>query len=581
MKIPRFFYQELKQRCKTSSEIRKYLTLSRKGAEYIGLCPFHDEKTPSFTINDAKGFYHCFGCGSHGDVIKFISEKCRLSYKDAAIKLAETNNITIPKMSSAESKQYEETEDLYKIMDVALSYFINQLNKESIYYLNNRNITQDLIEKFEIGFSGYNQLHHYFDKHNIPLLLSAKAGLTGKSDDGSIYEVFRNRIIFPIRNIYNKVVGFGGRSIGDKMPKYLNSPEGPLFQKKKILYGENIAASASYKTNNIIVVEGYLDVISMHKMGFSQTVASLGTAITRDHLTKLFNIIDEVIICMDGDRAGIEASTKAIMNALDLLSPNNIISFIMLPNDQDPDLIAQKDGAAKIMEKLLANRVSLSEMIFNLERNNIQGNNPEKLSLLEKNLELYLDKIQDRIIKKNFSYYFKSQIWSLRNNQPHKSHAKDISITMPNINSEAKILEQDMISILINFPILLKNNNVRSFLEDKPFTDDELSGCQNYLLAIAERDDYMDSIEEKLSDSIFCHLQTRFLSNTHSFCTNDIELSWEFLFLKYQLLILQDEYYTIMMKVHQHNSEQIRAYEEEIARLSHQIHVINNQISSV
>ena len=580
MKVPRFFYQELRQQCKTSSEIRKYITLSRKGSEYIGLCPFHDEKTPSFTINDAKGFYHCFGCGVHGDVIKFISEKHRLSYSDASIKLAEANNIPIPKVSSAEAKKYKETEELSRIMDLALSYFINQLNKESIDYLHSRNITQELIEKFEIGFTGYNQLHNYLAKHNIPLLLSAKAGLSGKSDGGTIYEVFRNRMIFPIRNIYNKVVGFGGRSLGDKMPKYLNSPEGPLFQKKNILYGEHIASSASYKTNNIIVVEGYLDVISMHQMGFPQTVASLGTSVTREHLSKLFNIVDEVIICMDGDRAGIEASHKVVMNVLDFVSPTQIISFVILPQDQDPNVIAQRGDAAKIMERLLDTRLPLSQMIFSLEKQNMKGTHPEQLALLESNLDSYLGKIQDSLVKKNFAYYFKSQIWSLRNNRLNVGKSNNITITMPSINSEIKVLERDMISILINFPQLLQNINVRLFLEDKPFTDSKLSECQHALLEMSAEGDCIDSFRTKLADSVFCDIQTSILSTTNAFCTKDIELSWEFLSLKYQLLMLRDEYYKIIIKANQRNLEPIKVYQEEIARLSQQIHVITNKILS-
>jgi DNA primase len=226
------FYEEIRSKCRVSEIIGRTISLAKKGSEYLGLCPFHNEKSPSFTINDIKEFYHCFGCGAHGDVIKFISEKYRISYNEAATKLAEENGIEVRKLSKKEEELYQEIDVLYSITEMSANFYRSNITNEVKQYLEKRSIKPDLIEKFEIGFAqNGNILYKFLDSKNYPLMMMNKAGIVGKDESGNIYDIFRNRIIFPIRNIYNKVVGFGGRIIGEGLPKYINSPDNILFHK--------------------------------------------------------------------------------------------------------------------------------------------------------------------------------------------------------------------------------------------------------------------------------------------------------------------------------------------------------------
>ena len=278
VKIPLEFYDLIRYQINISDIVRQKVNLNKKGSEYTGLCPFHIEKSPSFTVSDAKKFYHCFGCGAHGDVIKFMSQLSGLSYKEAAIKLANDNNIPLPKLTKEQEHIYEESDEIYNILELAVEFFTNSHNEYTLNYLNKRGIDEKIIQQFSIGFApGGNKLQQYFDSKSIPLLSLVKAGLAGKREDSRIYEVFHDRIIFPIRNIYSKIVGFGGRVITDIQPKYINSPETLVFKKSDILYGENVAITASYKKNYAIIVEGYLDVIALHKAGYIESLASLVT----------------------------------------------------------------------------------------------------------------------------------------------------------------------------------------------------------------------------------------------------------------------------------------------------------------
>jgi len=279
MRIPLEFYSQLRDIIRISDIVRLRIILTKKGNEYIGICPFHTEKTPSFTVNDSKKFYHCFGCNAHGDVIKFISENSGISYKDAAINLANDNGITLPSISSVQEKHYEELDYIHNILDLAAQFFISQLNDNVIKYLTIRGISSKTIQEFSLGFAPRgSELKNFFEQKSMTLKDLLKAGLVGKKEDGKIYEIFNKRIIFPIKNVYNKIVGFGGRSINDSnTPKYINSPETLIFKKGEIMYGENIATSYSYKDNFLIIVEGYMDVIALHQAGFKHAVASLGT----------------------------------------------------------------------------------------------------------------------------------------------------------------------------------------------------------------------------------------------------------------------------------------------------------------
>jgi DNA primase len=382
MYLTSHFFEHLRDQISISDVIRQKINLTKRGQEYTGLCPFHSEKTPSFTVNDIKKFYHCFGCGAHGDVIRFVAETSGMAYQEAAIKLAENNGIVVPQPTAAQAKIYEETEEVLRVLAIANQFFVSQLTKQAKDYLYERKITDSEIKEYCIGYvPAGSGLQKYLEGKKIPLKTMYSAGLVGKSESGDIYSIFKNRITFPIKNIYGKIIAFGGRIIGDGHPKYLNSPETMVFKKSDTLYGENIANGAAYHKKRIIVVEGYLDVIAMHSIGFVETVATLGTAITSQHLLKLWKISDEIIFCMDGDDAGIRAMQKVIFTLLPLIKNQNKASFVMLPKGLDPDEVARGYGKT-YLEGIINARLAVSEMIWHLETDRKKFTSAESKSCL-------------------------------------------------------------------------------------------------------------------------------------------------------------------------------------------------------
>lgn len=493
MIIPLEFYNHLRQQLRVSEIVRQKVLLQRKGNEYLGLCPFHMEKTPSFTVNDAKGFYHCFGCNAHGDLIKFVSEMSGLGPKEAAIKIAMDNGIEIPKVSKAQEKEYEEAEEIYRTLELAAEYFHDNLNPETERYLDKRGINKQSQKKFCIGYAkGKGDLLKYFEKKSIPLKNLLNSGLVGKKENGRIYEIFNNRLMFPIRNIYNKIVGFGGRILTDGSPKYINSPETLVFRKNETMYGENIAISSAYKKNYAIIVEGYMDVIALNQAGIQEVVASLGTAVTEKHLQKLWRSADEVIACLDGDDAGQRASSKLISTALPMIGSEKKITFINLYGRKDPDEVIRSEGIA-VFNKLFAERMDLSKTIWQNEYKGKVFSSAESKAELERNLENYCSQIKDRILATSFRKYFKDQIWqnlyrsrsnnNARNRDAHGVKAKSrtlIAAGKDNIThlqagnnkkyTEMEVLERSLCSFVIQFPEILQNSSIRSSLTDLHFS---------------------------------------------------------------------------------------------------------------
>jgi DNA primase len=579
------FYEDIRYRCKLSDVISRTVSLTRKGAEYLGLCPFHNEKSPSFTLNDAKGFYHCFGCGAHGDVIKFISERYKLSYQEAAIKIAQENGIEIKKLSKREEAEYKEIDDLHSLTSMALDFYKSNITQNVKQYLLSRNIKEELIQKFEIGYApNNNALYKFLESHGKSLMMMNKAGLVGKDDSGNIYDIFRNRIIFPIKNTYNKVIGFGGRAMLDAMPKYINSPDNILFHKKTSLYAENVVASTCYKTNNIIIVEGYLDAISMHNIGLTQTVASLGTAVTRENFLKILKMVDEVIVCLDGDKAGINATKKLIDNVLDLASTKKIISFIMLPDELDPDSFVRRDGK-DAMYKLMESRKSLSETILTLELNKLKDYRPESRALLENNLDDILNKITDKYLKQNFSIYFKNQIWKTFDKHKIAKGAKKLNITIPELISDIDAIEKTMLLFLLKYPKILKDFSVENFFTEIIFENAELERLKTWTLneLSAIIDNPLPNLLEKISDSAMHDLASTMLKDSFMIpALNEDESKlqdfWELLCMKHILIKIKQEYFDILSDNRSLTQQILKGYEDEISRLAQKIDVLTNKI---
>lgn len=590
MRIPLEFYEVLRNRINLSDVVRQKVSLTKKAGNYLGLCPFHVEKTPSFTVNDAKRFYYCFGCSASGDVIKFVSNLNGLPYKEAAIKLAHDYGVELPKVTPAQQRLQDESEELIEILEMAERFFRSQLSKEVVTYLHKRGITDELIDQFSIGYAPSGKaIQNFFEEKSISLIKIHKAGLVGAREDGTMYEMFYNRIMFPIKNIYNKVVGFGGRVLDKGLPKYLNSPETMIFRKHETLYGENNAISSAYKKNYSILVEGYLDVIALYKAGFKETMASLGTSVTEQHLQKLWRAGDEIVLCLDGDAAGMQATQRVINLALPLISSTQKISFVRLPNSLDPDDIINKEGGGAF-NKLFDQRISLSEMIWLTSYEGKTFRSPEEKAVLEQQLEDYCKQIKDRTLSSNYYRFFKDQIWQNLIKRQNKGQAKSTNITtLDSEYSEMEMLEQVFCIILIKLPELFKDQERKDFLLVLNFQSEILSAFRDwYFEEILAHEIYdiasIESLVEKsrFYDTFLVLLQSNNLFLDLSFGKNDAnpELLWQWLHKKYHLMLLKQEYLSIVQNGSDEELRKIVLYREEIIRVSQELYNLNESFTN-
>ncbi|MCX8500484.1 MAG: DNA primase [Alphaproteobacteria bacterium] len=353
------FLATLRQRLQLSTVVGRRVKLVKKGREYSGHCPFHTEKSPSFTVNDDKEFFHCFGCGEHGDVIGFVMRTEGLSFPEAVEKLAQEAGLELPKSDFHNREEGQKLARLKQLTAMAAKWFSTQLatpsGAEARDYLSRRGITEAMRQRFKLGFApggaGYReQLKDSLLKQGFSTAEIIEAGLAIEPSEGGqatdSYDRFRHRLIFPIHNGRGEVIGFGGRALGEAIPKYLNSPDTPLFSKGSQLYGYDLAR-AHGKRSPAIVVEGYLDVIALHQAGFVTAVAPLGTALTEAQLNLLWRMSPEPLLCFDGDNAGQKAANRAAFRALELLEPGRSLRFVTLPNGKDPDdLIHSLEGIA-------------------------------------------------------------------------------------------------------------------------------------------------------------------------------------------------------------------------------------------
>lgn len=353
--IPQSFIQDLLARVDIVDVVGKYVQLKKGGANYMGLCPFHNEKSPSFTVSPTKQFYHCFGCGAHGSSIGFLMEYSGLSYVDAIRDLAQNNGMIVPEEDRLLPAQRAEVTAkslaLSEVMTKAGEYYKQQLRTapQAIAYLKKRGLTGEIAARFGLGFSpdAWDGLRSVFTDYNIPALVEAGLVIDKSEEEGGgrkRYDRFRDRVMFPIRNTKGQVIGFGGRIMEQGEPKYLNSPETPLFQKGLELYGLFEARQAIREAGYVLVTEGYMDVVALAQMGFPQAVATLGTACTPTHVQKLLRQTDHVIFSFDGDSAGRRAARRALDACLPHANDDKVIKFLFLPKEHDPDSYIREFG---------------------------------------------------------------------------------------------------------------------------------------------------------------------------------------------------------------------------------------------
>ncbi|MDP0343645.1 DNA primase [Glaesserella parasuis] len=370
--IPRSFIDDLVARTDIVELINSRVKLKKAGRDYQACCPFHHEKSPSFTVSQSKQFYHCFGCGVHGNVISFLMEYDKLEFPEAIEELAALHGLEVPRENvinrdGKPQASYKTRRNLYELLDLVAKFYQQQLTQDraSQAYLQQRGLSQEIIERFEIGFSpnAMDAVLRRFGNNPEEVQKLLDTGMLSKNDRGNVYDRFRNRVMFPIRDKRGRVIAFGGRVLGDEKPKYLNSPESATYHKGNELYGLYQALQHNEKPEFLFVVEGYMDVVALAQFGVNNAVASLGTATTGEQIKLMFRSTEQVICCYDGDRAGRDAAWRALENALPYLHDGRQIKFIFLPDGEDPDTFIRVQGKERF-ERYLEQALTLSEFLF-------------------------------------------------------------------------------------------------------------------------------------------------------------------------------------------------------------------------
>tara|TARA_R110001592_G_scaffold131221_1_gene344886 strand:- start:2511 stop:4265 length:1755 start_codon:yes stop_codon:yes gene_type:complete len=558
-RIPRQFIDDLLARADIVDLIDGRVPLKKAGKNYQACCPFHNEKSPSFTVSQDKQFYHCFGCGEHGNAISFLMEFDRLDFVDAIEELAsycgvevvrEENNAS-PAVQRQQQQVYQQKQDDYELMAQVSRFYQQQLktatDKETaISYLKGRGLSGEVVKRFGIGYisdawDGMMKVFSYQGKANQQLV---DLGMAIEGDKNRPYDRFRGRIMFPIRDKRGRVIGFGGRVLGDQKPKYLNSPETRVYHKGQELYGLYEAKQANKTLERLVVVEGYMDVVALAQHGVDYAVASLGTSTTSEQLQTLFRTVKEVICCYDGDRAGRDAAWRAMENALPLIRDGFSLKFVFLPDGEDPDSLIREKGQ-QVFEKILNEAMPLSQFLFDkfLEDNPVKSME-EKVALIDK-LQPYIFKLPDSILKNtiieemaaHFGVTSEKRLLELqkRNANPIKKIARKSTKITPVRLAIALLLEHPHIvtelgDISVLAPLKVpgvdlltqllqlcqQNPEIKTAQLLEYFRDTEqgkqlakLMCWQHHVTADAAADVFLDSIEKLLND--FVEKRTEFL----------------------------------------------------------------------
>ena len=420
MKFPKEYLEEIKQRVKVSDVVGATVQLKRRGKEFVGLSPFSTEKTPSFTINDEKGFYHCFSSGEHGNIFDFLVKVEKLNFGDAVRKLAAKAGMPAFKFTKENIEVENKRKKYDEILTIALqnyqkNFFENQFVKK---YALDRGLTEEILSIFKIGYSGEYGLNvSLFSNFNQKELIESGVFFHDEKNN-KLIDRFKNRLIFPIFDYNNKVIGFGGRALGQNyLAKYINSPETEFFKKGFNLYNLNNAKSENKQSGIIFVVEGYMDAISLYQAGFKNVVATLGTAMTESHLNLVWRYFNDPVVCFDGDRSGQNAAQKISEKLIAFMKPGYSLSFLILPNGFDPDSFIRKNGNNNF-ESLLDQKIDIGNFIF---ENNLQNLQPEERAGFEKKLIDTCLLIQDSTVKKYYVSFFKNKIFEQFSNRKNKN----------------------------------------------------------------------------------------------------------------------------------------------------------------
>lgn len=413
MKFPKEYLEEIKQRIKVSDIVGVSVQLKRRGREFVGLSPFSKEKTPSFTINDEKGFYHCFSSGEHGNIFDFLVKVEKLNFGDAVRKLAAKAGMPAFKFTKENIEVENKRKKYDEILTIALQHYQKNFSENDSVkkYAHGRGLTQEILSTFKIGYSGEYGLNvSLFSGFNQKELIESGVFFHDEKNN-KLIDRFKNRLIFPIFDYNNKVIGFGGRALSQNyLAKYINSPETEFFKKGFNLYNLNNAKNENKQSGIVFVVEGYMDAISLYQAGFKNVVATLGTAMTESHLNLVWRYFNDPVVCFDGDRSGQNAAHKISEKLIAYMKPNYSLSFLILPNGFDPDSFVRKNGRNNF-ESLLDQKIDIGNFIFENNLQDLQSEQPEERAGFEKKIMDLCLLIQDSTVKKHYISFFKNKIF--------------------------------------------------------------------------------------------------------------------------------------------------------------------------
>lgn len=521
MPLPPRFLEELNSKISLAQVVGKKVKLTKRGREYIGLCPFHHEKTPSFSVSEEKGFYHCFGCGAHGDAIRFVMETERRSFSDVLEQLCRSVGMELPRSTPEQQAMVKRQMSLYKIMEKACSFYQEQLFKtageKALSYLKGRRLEAKTIETFRLGYApGGNLLRSHLlregceEKDLIDLGLVCKSTEAGRDN----YDYFRDRVIFPIQDRRGHIIGFGGRVMGEGEPKYLNSPETALFHKGENVYGLYIGTDEIIKKEQVVLVEGYMDVISLHQAGIKNAVAPLGTALTEQQIGLLWQKAPEPVICFDGDNAGRRAAARACERALPILKAGHSLKFLWLPDGLDPDEFVGAFGRDSFLHQLTQTQ-SLCDVIWDRLTEGKGFETPEKLALLEKEIKEETALIKDDTIRSYYEKEFRKKLKELTQKRfavggkKQEENKEKKSLPLPTLSPK-----QAEIKMLLAYIIYYPEIGLR-FLEALTLLPIENKKIERLMEILTTemtedisltREDFRKLLETKYSRNIFIYL---------------------------------------------------------------------------
>ena len=542
MKYPKEYLDEIKSRLKVSTVVSKSVELKKRGKEYVGLSPFKNEKTPSFTVNDEKEFYHCFATAEHGNIFDFVMKTQNLKFGEAVRYLANVAGMQPYMFSKQDEEREKKWKEYSSIYSRYVDYYHNELLKNEAHsnareYLKNRSLGKEIVQKFKIGFVDYNStfLEKYKDEFNENSLM--ETGLFYIDDKkNKLVERFRNRIIFPINNLSGQPIALGGRIIEKKdyLAKYINSPETNFFKKGSNLYNLDIARKLSNKLENIYLVEGYMDVVGLNKNDIENVVANLGTSLTDRQISILNQFYNDIVICFDGDESGYKAALRAAENSIKELKPEKQISFLFLPENEDPDSFVNKKGKNEFLEFSKNSKLSIHQFIFNHYKKQT-SNDPSSLAIFEKKLKSIANTIKDEYIKKYVLEYFLEKIseltphQSFRKNSNYVKKTKSLDLTKKHYKeskqfSGVELKELSLLYLIINNLNLVKEN--LNLFEDAKFFSDENKKIYEHIIDKAKSLDELSLDNLNLDNQLITKIN-RFASIKHILANkagNDFEV---------------------------------------------------------